>query len=385
MRRALAMVCASVAMIAAGSVSSAGVARPSPARPPRQVLYGVSATSATDAWAVGQDLYGSPLPGIPFSSSLILHWDGRTWSRVPSPGATEGTEPILTAVSAVSSTDVWALGSDGSSNSGSGDGRALILHWDGSSWQQFPGPGGLSVHFSGVSADSATDAWAVGTTSDRPLIVHWDGSNWKTVAVSRGATAIVGVSALSPKNVWVAGYSGDIYHAKSLLLHWDGSSWRKVRPAVAGFLVGLSPRSPGTVWAGGLAAGRGGANPSIASCHAAFCTPATHPGLRVYGTVAAISAGSPRKAWAVGDQSFSLGRGAVAIGGPGWIGWILRWNGRAWKRSSIPPGWRSLAAVSTLADGEAWAVGSRPSGRSVIPVILHWNAGSWQPQTPAGL
>lgn len=379
MRRVLVLACASVAVIAAPAVSSSGATRPSPTRPLRQLLYGVSSISATDAWAVGEDLYGSPLSGIPFSSSLILHWDGRSWSRVPSPGGTEGTEPVLTAVSAVSSTDVWALGSDGSSPSG--DGRALILHWDGSSWQQIPGPGGSAVHFSAVSADSASDAWAVGTTSARPLIVHWDGSNWTTVTVPGGATAIVGVSALSPRDVWVAGYSGGIYHAKSLLLHWNGSSWSKARLAGV-FLAAVSARSPGTVWAGGLAGGRGGPNPSIASCHAASCTPVTHAALHVHGTVAAISAGSPRSAWAVGDLSFSLGRGAVAIGGPGWI---LRWNGRAWKRSSIPPGWRSLAAVSTLADGEAWAVGSRPSGRNVIPVILHWNGGSWQPQTPAGL
>jgi hypothetical protein len=380
MRRALAMVCASVAMIAAGSVSSAGVARPFPSRPPRQVLYGVSATSATDAWAVGQDLYGSPLPGIPFSSSLILHWDGRTWSRVPSPGATEGTEPILTAVSAVSSTDVWALGSDGSSNSGSGDGRALILHWDGSSWQQFPGPGGSSVHFSGVSADSATDAWAVGTTAGRPVIVHWDGSKWKTVALPRGASATVGVSALSPTNVWVAGYSGDPNHARSLLLHWNGSSWRKVRLAArqSHFLAGVSPRSPRKVWAGGQA--HGSSNLSIVSCDAGSCTGAKNP--RLQGTVAAISASSQRLAWAVGDLSWNLGRGGVGIGGPAWI---IRWNGRAWKRSLTLRGLRALTGVSALADGEAWAVGDRPSGHSVIPVILHWSGRSWQPQTPRGL
>jgi hypothetical protein len=342
----------------------------------------VSATSPTDAWAVGQDLYGSQLPGIPFSSSLILHWDGRTWSRVPSPGATEGTAPILTAVGAVSSTDVWAMGSDGSSPSGL-SGRPLILHWDGSSWRQVPGPGGSSVFFSGVSADSATDAWAVGTAGGRPLIMHWDGSTWKRAALPTETAGIVGVSALSATNVWAAGYSNGI---RSLLLRWTGSAWRKARLAAGrfSFLVGVSPRSPGKVWAGGQARAEGraggGSKLSIVSCDASSCMAAKHPALG--GTVAAISASSPRVAWAVGDNFWAVGRGTVTVEGGGWI---VRWNGRAWKPSPDPVRAGGLSGVSTVADGEAWGVGSRASGRSEIPVILHWNGGSWHPQTPSGL
>ena len=48
-----------------------------------------------------------------------------------------------------------------------------------------PNPGHLSDALSGVSAISATDAWAVGYASSRtgqqPLILHWNGTAWRQV------------------------------------------------------------------------------------------------------------------------------------------------------------------------------------------------------------
>jgi hypothetical protein len=42
-------------------------------------LNAVAATSATDAWAVGNYSSGSA------SGTLILHWNGSAWTQVPSP------------------------------------------------------------------------------------------------------------------------------------------------------------------------------------------------------------------------------------------------------------------------------------------------------------
>jgi hypothetical protein len=60
-------------------------------------LSGVAATSASNAWAVG--------------GALILHWNGKTWKRVPSPSSAAG----LSGVAATSATNAWAVG--GSSGS----------------------------------------------------------------------------------------------------------------------------------------------------------------------------------------------------------------------------------------------------------------------------
>src|SRR5438874_2400695 len=57
--------------------ASSSVSR-SPSSAYNQVL-GVSAISATDAWAVG-----SHAPGVDIARvTLTLHWDGSNWSRIP--------------------------------------------------------------------------------------------------------------------------------------------------------------------------------------------------------------------------------------------------------------------------------------------------------------
>jgi hypothetical protein len=63
----------------------------------------VAATSPTDAWAVG----------IPYTNtgtkSLIEHWDGTTWTRVPTPNP--NSDSYLSAVAATSPANAWAVGS----------------------------------------------------------------------------------------------------------------------------------------------------------------------------------------------------------------------------------------------------------------------------------
>jgi hypothetical protein len=42
------------------------------------------------------------------SGTLVLHWDGRTWARVPSPSP--GTGSDLLGVAASSAGNAWAVG-----------------------------------------------------------------------------------------------------------------------------------------------------------------------------------------------------------------------------------------------------------------------------------
>lgn len=57
--------------------------------------YGISGTSASDVWMVG-------------SNGRIAHFDGAAWTEIPSPTFTK-----LLAVAAVTPTDVWAAGEEG--------------------------------------------------------------------------------------------------------------------------------------------------------------------------------------------------------------------------------------------------------------------------------
>jgi hypothetical protein len=129
---------------------------PSPTR--TAALQGVAATSAGNAWAVG-DTGTITRPG----GTLILHWSGRAWKRVPSPntGSLEG-------VTATSSRNAWAVGG------------SLIVRWNGTSWKEVPSP--PTNVLEGVAATSARNAWAVGVTGrtgNKTLILRWNGKSWK--------------------------------------------------------------------------------------------------------------------------------------------------------------------------------------------------------------
>jgi hypothetical protein len=126
-------------------------------------LRAVAVVSPSDAWAVGAARTG------PDAHTLVLHWNGRAWSRVasPSPGGT-GFSSLLTGVTATSAGNALAVGNL-SLQEGS---QALILHWNGRTWGQVTSPGSGSPtpsRLSAVAAASAGNAWAVGQFDDSAL------------------------------------------------------------------------------------------------------------------------------------------------------------------------------------------------------------------------
>ena len=115
------------------------------------------------------------------TKTLIEHWDGTSWTRVPSPSP--GPDASLWGVSATSADDAWAVGSVAYGSDGYT--KTLIAHWDGTSWTRVfsPSPGGNDRLFA-VSAVSATNAWVVGDTYDlsvrRTVAQSWNGTSWQT-------------------------------------------------------------------------------------------------------------------------------------------------------------------------------------------------------------
>src|SRR6266481_2968519 len=150
---------------------------------PRQVneLHSVFTLAENDVWAVGVS-YNTELT---LGSTLIEHWNGSRWSVVPSPNPSSSVNR-LNAVAVVSANDAWAVGSGVI-----GDETATAtLHWNGTRWSVIPSPNvGPEVDNSlaGVAAVSSNDIWAVGTqqptnlTDPSALILHWNGSGWTIV------------------------------------------------------------------------------------------------------------------------------------------------------------------------------------------------------------
>ena len=131
-----------------------------------QVLFGVAATSASNAWAVGEylDSAGDFQP-------LVVHWNGRAWQRSALPNIfSAAVKNQLFSVAATSAGNAWAVG-DFALN------QTLILHWNGTSWRREASPNLSARDFlGGVAATSSSDAWAVGAynngTADQTLALH---------------------------------------------------------------------------------------------------------------------------------------------------------------------------------------------------------------------
>ncbi len=140
-------------------------------------LDGVAATSARNAWAVGEYFVGVD------TKTLIEYWNGKSWRVVPSPNA--GADNSLDAVYAVSATDAWAAGTYFNGTAG----RTLIEHWDGKSWRVVPSPnaGPGSNEITSVRGISAHDIWAAGDAitsypTSRTVILHWNGKQWRVAS-----------------------------------------------------------------------------------------------------------------------------------------------------------------------------------------------------------
>ena len=212
---------------------------PSP-NPHGTSLNAVSATSNTDAWAVGYKNDNN----LNDSRTLIEHWNGNDWKTVPSPnpGSTANckgfnTGNVLNSVTVISPTDAWAVGL--MFNCGSLI-KPLALHWDGLRWRKVKTPvlnTNDNAALNSVAAFASNDVYAVGyqpapNGAVLTLIEHWDGSSWKVVpSPNANATGNVlsSVSGKSSTDIWAV---GDIVSPNNPVLtlveHFDGAHWSVV-------------------------------------------------------------------------------------------------------------------------------------------------------------
>ena len=129
----LALIAVTAAVLVAGAAGCSQTAKHVSGASPGAVItalggtpFGVSATSGTSAWAVGSY---STATG---SRTLILRWNGTSWSKAASPNPVPGYD-ILFGVSATCGSNAWAVGYY---LTASGSSRTLVLHWNGTSWSR---------------------------------------------------------------------------------------------------------------------------------------------------------------------------------------------------------------------------------------------------------
>jgi hypothetical protein len=196
--------------------------------------------------------------------TFIEHYDGSTWTIVPSPNPAHGfgSADLLTSISGVGPGDIWAAGWD--LNPATNTIEFLLEHWDGTSWTIAPSPtpiGGLDSAW-GVVAIAPNDAWAVGASALQVTkAAHWDGSAWTYVPTPslhdgiNPTNLLTAVAAISPDDVWASGYERNANNqnfSRPYVLHWDGAEWTLITlPNQGGegsLLFGTTALSSSDVW-----------------------------------------------------------------------------------------------------------------------------------------
>jgi hypothetical protein len=320
-------------------------------------LSDVTVLSATNAWAVGEytlDEHGAV-------RTLIQHYDGTAWTIVPSPNRLLGTGRnqinTLLGVTAITSSDVWAVGYTVSLDDPY---QTLTMHWNGAAWSivdspNYTFPGAYNTLLD-VSATSPDDVWAVGGSavgggSSRGLLLHFDGTAWSLQAGPPNAefwasSARNGVVALSATDVWAVGdYDG---------WHFDGTAWT-VPAAGAQFATDVHATGPDTVWAVGSYI----ANP--------YSGGVRYPiGHRFTGTSWQQQHAADLAPGAFNGVAARATDDVIAVGYSGRFTYALRWNGTTWQPlaagNANPSPNTNLAIANVLlavahTDGTAWAVG----------------------------
>jgi hypothetical protein len=357
------------AALAAGCQSWVAGQPPSPGSTDSR-FRGVAVLSGCNAWAVGSQIGTGP------SQTLIEHWDGTTWSVVPSPDPGANLN-LLNGVRAVSPSSVWAVGRFRDS---AGADRTLIEHWNGTAWSVVPSPGPAGSELTAIRVVSARDAWAVGDyfngSQSRTLILRWNGSTWKRVAspnpgAPTDSNVLAAVSATGPGNAWAVGESTNGTTDRTLILRWNGTRWRSVAspdPGTRDELFAVTATSQANAWAVGSTTRGGPSGALILRWNGRTWTRSRSPGGGGSGSdsfLLGLAATSSSNAIAVG--------GFTGSGNPGRT-LVLRWTGSAWRRVPSPDLGQSgntLYAVAASSAGNAWAVGIFRTGLTGLALAIH--------------
>lgn len=210
-------------------------------------IASISASSATDAWAVGQqcdDVNGNCNP-------LFLHWNGKVWSAVKV-SKINGLFADIYSVVDISPFDVWAVGE---SYLG-----AVSLNWNGHAWVNVgtPGAGGFDTGLNAAASIPGTsELWALEAASGGQFLLKWNGTSWHGFGLPiRGYFNLFGVSASSTSNAWVVGSAFSASGTEpSITAHYDGRRWSKVKspnPSPDNELFSVATTSGSNAWAAGV-------------------------------------------------------------------------------------------------------------------------------------
>jgi photosystem II stability/assembly factor-like uncharacterized protein len=270
-----------------------------------------------------------------------------TWTNMTASYPQLPNTDLYFGLSALSSTDIWAVG--GNYTTGSGG----AIHWNGSTWG-YQSVGNQVLY--GVYFVSTNEGWAGG---EGGYIYHYNGSNW-SIHSRPIQNVIVDISFDENGTGWAIGFDGTILKYIRDVDEWilfddlrtDHFDFYALdHTSGHGWLVGMNPDKQ-----------IGGQILEYADDLWLAVTPPTDNQLNE------ISVISDNNAWAVGVADSY---------GPT----IIHWDGKHWQRwyQDDPPLEKTdLQTIKMISENNGWAVGNplTPDGPAVF---LHWNGRRWEP------
>jgi hypothetical protein len=254
----------------------------------RSWITGASAVSPGDIWAAT------------YLGGSVLHWDGATWAVQPKGGWTP--KAVFTGVTATGPRNVWLFGAKGSSSQGAG-----TWHLTGSKWVKVKGVAG---DIDKASAVSATDIWAIGGVGGSlNAVLQLRGANWHRVTpAALDGFSYSAVLAVSASDVWVAGTVA----GSPELGHYDGHAWTVATVPSATPVSAMCRDGRGGLWViANPGAGPSGLLDRSASGQWKFAKVSSTSANEVFGC--ALIPGT-KSAWGVGKASAPKGTAAAVYG-----------------------------------------------------------------------
>jgi hypothetical protein len=176
-------------------------------------LSGIAFVNPRNIWAVGHYWNGHA------NRTLILHWNGLRWSRIYSPNASPSSN-VLYSIAVSNPHRIWAVGTYRPSPSQPY--QTLTLLWNGRRWSRIPSPnmpGQNNQLYS--SAAYKNQVWAVGrhgNNSGSGLVLHWMDQRWILIPNQKLGNHCLNTFngiAIGPQKLWVVG------EYMNNFLHWD--------------------------------------------------------------------------------------------------------------------------------------------------------------------
>ena len=333
-------------------------------------LYGVHDTAANDVWAVGAaykayhytgswdagtTLATSTLESVDASGTndvwtvgldkKVYHYSlSSAWSAV-----TAGVATNLSRVSAATASCIWAVGPAGVIDATSNGGLTWATQTS-----------GTTNDINGIDAVSSTVAYAACSygTGNKNIVLVYSSGTWSTKNPATPLVNLYGITSTpsSPTTCWAVGASGAIRKGTS-----SGGTWATETSGVTTQLNGVSAADANYVFAAGNTDGTKGTLLRTTNGGTAWSRYTTGVPNIDFNGVSGINVSPNYYAWAVGDG------GNI---------WYTSNGGTTWSAQTSPTT-NDLYDVSATALNNVWAVGA--SG-----TILHYDGTSWAVHSQSG-